>query len=447
MTDVVATTERHPLPDGQVQLLGAVDTVTGAMTRVETAGKALLVDCGIGQGKEASRWSFPEGARDVDAVLLTHGHYDHIGSLPALLEGGFDKPILATRPTLDIARISLEDSLGMNGASPAEIRGFIQRLMQLARPIHYDELGPHLDGFDGRVAFHEAGHILGSASVEVWSDKSRVIVSGDLGRPDSPILPDFCTEWSAEAPVDVVVLESTYGGREHAHTHDDVQLQLEKILLRAIEKRGRVLVPSFAIGRTQTLLYFLNTLAEAGRIKGLPVAVDTPMGLVVTETYKRFEQLFDKEALGKLQRGDDPLNFEDLYAVRKGSDSRRLREVEGPIVIIAGSGMCTGGRIVGHLKDGLPDEKTTVMFVGYQAPGTPGRRIQEAAARGGRVRIDGEEVPVRAEITTLRGLSAHADRGELLGWLKEIPGVRRVALHHGDSEAQQGFVQWTKAKL
>ncbi len=440
--DIIPTTPKHALPDGEVRLLGAVRTVTGAMTRVETGGAALLVDCGIAQGRDRKGWSFPDAARDVDAVLLTHGHQDHIGSLPPLLEGGFEKPILATKATFAIARVSLEDSLRMQDLRDNEIERFMRRFVKLSRVVAYDDLGEHVAAFRGRVAFREAGHILGSASVELVAEKSRVILSGDLGRPDSPILRDPNTTWSSDRPVDLVVMESTYGSREHGHSHDDVERNLERILRRAVERKGKVLIPSFAIGRTQVLLYHLNTLVESGRIRNIPVAVDTPMGLGITETYDRFRALFDKEALDKLARGDDPLDFDELYAVKKGSDSRRLRDVPGPMIIIAGSGMCTGGRIVGHLLDGLDDEKNTVLFVGYQGEGTPGRRIQEAARHGGRVFIDGGEVQVKASIETLSGLSAHADRGELLSWLKAIPGVRRVALHHGDAEAQRDFVRW-----
>jgi metallo-beta-lactamase family protein len=244
------------------------------------------------------------------------------------------------------------------------------------------------------------------------------------------------------SPVNVVVLESTYGSREHAHSHADIERDLEAILKDAIARKAKVLVPAFAIGRTQTLLYFLNDLVESKRIPAVPVAIDTPMGLAVTETYKRFSRLFDRESLDLLARGDDPLDFEELFQVRRGRDSHKLDRVEGPIVIIAGSGMCTGGRIVGHLREGLPSERTTVLFVGYQAEGTPGRRIQEAAKRGGTVHIDGEDVVVRARVETLRGLSAHADRKELRAWLKAVPDVRRVALHHGDVETQDAFAAW-----
>jgi metallo-beta-lactamase family protein len=440
--DIVPCTAIHPLQDGRVHLLGAVDQVTGAMTRVETGGKALLVDCGIAQGRDARAWQFPDAARDVDGVLLTHGHLDHIGSLPALLDGGFDRPIVGTKPTLDIARISLEDSLEMQRLPDAAVRGFLKRFDQLARSVPYGVGGGSAFDFPGTITFREAGHILGSASVEIVSAKSRVIVSGDLGRPDSPILMDYNTTWDAGRPVDVVVMEATYGARDHEHSHDDVEQQLKRIVQQAARDKSKVLVPSFAIGRTQTLLWFLNRLVERGDVVNVPVALDTPMGLVVTETYDRFHKLFDKQSLDALGRGDDPLDFEELFSVKRGRDSARLREVPGPLIIIAGSGMCTGGRIVGHLLDGLPDPRTVVCFVGHQAQGTPGRRIQEAAKTGGVVRLDGMDVPVRARIETLRGLSAHADRSELKRWLGAIPGVRRCALHHGEAEAQRAFATW-----
>jgi metallo-beta-lactamase family protein len=439
--EILPHTQTHPLPDGEVLLLGAVRQVTGAMTRIEMGGSRLLVDCGVAQGRETM--TFPEAARDASALVLTHGHLDHIGHVPTLLEGGFDAPIYATHATLQIARLSLEDSLEMQRASPRDIEGFLARFDALSRPVTYSQ---SIDAAGLSLTFHEAGHILGSASVEVQSARSRAIVSGDLGRNDSPLLRDPNTSWSNGRPVDVVVMESTYGEREHAHSHDDIERDLELVLKDAIARKAKVLVPAFAIGRTQTLLYFLNTLVEARRIPEVPVVIDTPMGLAVTATYKKFQRLFDKEALAKLARGDDPLDFEDLFEVRRGRDSRKLQDAEGPMIIIAGSGMCTGGRIVGHLREGLPSENTTVLFVGYQAEGTPGRRIQDAARHGGRVRIDGEDVTVRAKIATLKGLSAHADRKELLAWLRSIPDVKRVALHHGEVSAQRAFASWAAAR-
>ncbi len=442
-TEIIPHTDTHRLPDGEVRLLGAVRQVTGAMTRVEMGGRRLLVDCGISQGS-AQRQAFPEAARDVGGLVLTHGHLDHIGHVPTLIEGGFDRPIYATDATLKIARLSLEDSLGVQGASDRETERFLAFWKKLVRPVPYDDR-VEVEGLSLR--FHEAGHILGSSSVEIESSSSRVIVSGDLGRPDSPILRDPNTSWRGGRPVDLVVLESTYGSREHVHGHHDIERDLEAVLKDAIARKAKVLVPAFAIGRTQTLLYFLNTLVESGRIPEIPVIVDTPMGLEVTATYKEFKKLYDKESLEKLARGDDPLDFEELFQVRRGRDSRRLHDAEGPMVIIAGSGMCTGGRIVGHLRQGLPSTRTTVLFVGYQAEGTPGRKIQDAARSGGRVWMDGEEVHVRAKIATLKGLSAHADRKELVAWLQNIPELRRVALHHGDVEAQQSFATWAASAL
>jgi metallo-beta-lactamase family protein len=447
VTEIAVCTPVHPLPDGEVRLLGAIDVVTGAMTRVETAGKKLLVDCGIAQGREARDWRFPEAAKDCDAVLLTHGHLDHIGSLPALIDSGWERPILGTRSTLDIARISLEDALDMQRADEREIARFLRQFDKLARAVPYDTPGNHLPGFGGTICFREAGHILGSASIEIMSDQSRVIVSGDLGRPNSPILKDAYTAWKNARAVDVVVMESTYGSRSHQHSHDDIEGELERVINDAVARKAKVLIPAFAIGRTQVLLYFLNTLVEAKRIPEVPVALDTPMGTLVTETYARSKKLFDKESLDKIARGDDPLDFESLFVVKRGADSYRLIDSKGPFIIIAGSGMCTGGRILRHLKAGLPNPNTTVLFVGHQSEGTTGKKIQDAAKDGGKVWIDGEFVTVAARVETLRGLSAHMDRDELLAWFSHIPNVKRLALHHGDADAQHALLDYAKTKL
>ncbi len=446
MPEIVACTAVHPLPDGEVRLLGAIDVVTGSMTRVDVGGKKLLVDCGVTQGKDPKRKELPEEAKEADALLLTHGHLDHIGSLPQLLDSGWDKPILCTRATYEICRISLEDSLSMARLPDREITAFLRQFERQVRTLAYD-VNATVQGLKGTIAFRDAGHILGSASIEICTDASRVIMSGDLGRPNSPILRDANSRWSDDRDVDLVVLETTYGARSHEHTHEDIEGTLERIVNDAWKRRAKVLIPAFAIGRTQVLLWFLSDLVEKKRIPEIPVALDTPMGLLVTETYKRAKRLYDRETLDRIQHGDDPLDFDSLFTVRRGKDSFRLRQSEGAMIVIAGSGMCTGGRIIGHLVDGLPDPETTVLFVGHQGAGTPGRRIQEvAAAGGGTVRFDGEELPVRARIEVLRGLSAHMDRQELLGWLGNIPRVKRVGLNHGDVAAQNAFLAFARER-
>ncbi len=446
--DIVATTAAHPLPDGELRLLGAVASVTGAMTRLEAGGVRLLVDCGVAQGREARGWRFPDAARDVDALVLTHGHLDHVGSVPALLERGFEGPIYTTSATRAVAGLVLRDALALDGASNDEADAFVRRFARMCRPVAYDTPVPLGGGV--ALAFREAGHILGSASVELRTDRSRVILSGDLGRPDTPILRTYNRRWDP-GPVDLVVLETTYGDRDHAADHAAIQAALAGILDRAIERGGHVIVPAFAIGRTQILLYHLNALVESGRLH-VPVVVDSPMGLAVTEVYTRSRELYDADARGRLEAGDDPLDFEGLYAVGPARDSERLRDLPGPSIVIAASGMCTGGRVVGHLRELLPREETCVLFVGFQAPGTPGRAILDAGRereeRGGvpTVRLEGEEVDVRASVEYLPGLSAHADRGELRDWLVAIPEVRRVALHHGEPHAQHAFRTWLLAR-
>ena len=444
---IAALSPSHATPDGAVDLLGAVRSVTGAMTRVRIGGAAILVDCGVAQGEEAQRWRLPDDAHQVDAVVLTHGHNDHVGSLPALVERGFAGPVFGTAATLEIARLVLADGLRLQGATGAAVDGFLARFSALACPVGLrTPFSPPAGNGQVRLRLHEAGHILGSASVELTSEKSRVILSGDLGRPDTPILPDYNAIWDDGPPVDVAVLESTYGGRTHAKGAGDIAAALERSLKRAVADGGHILVPAFAIGRTQLLLYHLNTLVEAGRLPDLPVAVDAPLGLRITEVYQRTRHLFDKEADGQARRRRRSPRLRGPLRRERSSDSVRLRDVKQPMVIIAGSGMCTGGRIVGHLQELLPRSQTLVLFVGYQAPGTPGHAIQNARP-GDKVQIGGEPVPVRAAVETISGLSAHADRDELLRWVRALPTVRRLVLHHGSPPDQQAFRDWAAREL
>jgi metallo-beta-lactamase family protein len=437
--ELVALTRRHRLADGEVTLLGAHASVTGAMTLVEQGQQRLLIDCGRPQGAEAFEWELEESALDVDGVVLTHAHLDHIGALPMLIEKGYSGPIYATPATHAIARLVLGDALVIEGRSPADSARLLSEIERRSRPLRCyqrEVLGGSLE-----LMLHEAGHILGSASVELTSAKSRVILSGDLGRPGSPLLSDYNTTWRRGRTVNLVVMESTYGDDEHAHGHAEMEMELERIMQQAVERGGSVLVPAFAIGRTQTLLFHLSNLVKARRIPMLPIALDSPLGLRVVHSYDAFSRLIDRERLSAMDRGEAPLDFDGLYAETQ-QDTPRLSMMPGPMLIIAGNGMCTGGRIVGHLRRLLPIDQTTVLFVSYQAEGTPGRAIQRAATRGGRVWLDHEEVRVRAHVETVSGLSAHADRRELARWLGAIPDVTRVALHHGEPKAQRSFAAW-----
>lgn len=435
---IATLARRHRLMDGEVTLLGGHASVTGVMTRVALGGQRLLVDCGKPQGPDAFEWQLDPSAVDVDAVVLTHAHLDPIGALPELLERGFSGPIYGTAPTLALAKLVLGDALEQDDATPGRGGRWLSAFERQARPLGYGQPA-QLGGVE--LMLHDAGHILGSASVELTSAQSRVIISGDLGRPGGPLLHDYHTSWRRRRPVDLVLMESTYGDDEHAHGHAEMELELERIVQQALARGGSLLVPAFSIGHAQALLFHLNELVKKGYVQRLPIAVDSPSGLRVLSSHDEFARLIDRQVLDGMARGTAPLDFEGLYSAQE-QELPRVSLIPGPMLILAGRGMCTGGRIVSHLRRLLPIEQTTVLFVSYQAEGTPGRAIQRAAARGGRVWMDHEEVRVRAHVETLNGLSSHADRRELARWLGAIPDVQKVALHRGAPCAQRSFAAW-----
>ncbi len=447
MTSIKTCTPTHIFNDGELVMLGAYDRVTPTMNWVKFGKSEFLVDCGI-----ADYYSdIPSEALNAETVLLTHAHNDHLSGLARLISDGKLKHILATPPTLEIALIQLKDGLRLNGVANSEIQKITRRFMEIKQPVVYGSKTV-LDEVDTTCCFVEAGHILGSASIELCSKNSRIVISGDLGRPGSPILRDYNTSWSKDRTVDLVLLETTYGDREQETAPSDLADSLEKAILHALKDGGHILVPTFAIGRAQILLYLLNELVEAKRLPKLPVAIDTPMGISVTETYKKFEKLYDREYIKKLEQGDDPINFDNLFAVHKTKDSYRIADLKESFLILSGSGMCTGGRIINHLVSLLPKPETDLIFVGYQAPGTIGHDLQKIGENKAEqdnyhyVEIKGQRVEVRANITTLRGMSAHADRGELADWLSHISDIKTLALHHGEPDAQKSFANYILEK-
>ena len=424
---------------------GAAGTVTGAKFLVEAGGVALLLECGMFQGLRelrARNWAAPPvDPTKLAAVLLSHAHIDHSGYLPRLVRDGFAGPIFCSPGTADLLRIMLPDAarLQEEEAEYRNRRGITrhrpalplfttedaEHALRLVRPVPFEQGFAPAPGVD--ASFRMSGHILGAAIVAVAVAGRRLVYSGDLGRYGVPVMKD-------PVPVDgadTLLVESTYGDR--LHPADDGTPVIVRAVERAVERRGWLLVPAFAIGRTQDLLYLLRSLEEAGRIPRLPVYLDSPMGIEATAIYARHPEEHDSDTTRVEARGGRPFVPSRLSITPTTAESKRLNDLEGPAVVIAGSGMATGGRILHHLRQRLPDERTTVLFVGYQAAGTRGRLLRDGAKE---LRIFGEDVPVRAMIMATDALSAHADQRELLRWLggfRRPPGMTYAV--HGEPEA------------
>jgi metallo-beta-lactamase family protein len=443
--------ERRKAIPGQVPLatihcLGAARTVTGSKFLVETAGRRLLVDCGLYQGLKTLRlrnWEpLPVDPARIDAVALTHAHIDHTGYLPRLFKDGFGGAVVATRGTEDLARVMLPDSghLQEEEAAYHNARGTSKhtpalplytaeegaRAAEAVRGLEYHEPIRLLPGL--QATFRRAGHILGSASILVELEgeaaRRRLVFSGDVGRYAAPILLD--PEPLGEA--DYIFVESTYGDRLHDPT--PVADQLERVVRAAVDRGGALVVPAFAVGRTQEVIYHLRTLEDAGRIPRLPTYVDSPMAIEATDLYCSHPEDLDPDTAKPVLSGACPLHTARFQLARSVDESRKINDVRGAAIIIAASGMVTGGRVLHHLRRRLPDPKTTVLLVGFQAPGTRGRLIQDGART---VRMFGEDVPIRAHVDVIHGLSAHADANGLLRWLRTATGrPRHVFVVHGE---------------
>jgi metallo-beta-lactamase family protein len=424
--------------------------VTGSGLLIETGQSAVLVDFGLFQGsRESDKFNcLPNNLplNDLSAVVLTHAHLDHCGRLPLLAKEGYRRSIYATKATLELAGLVLRDAAriaqadlakGGKAGSPAEpLFGLdhVNRVERLGQPVPYKKALPIAPGVTLRLS--DAGHLLGSASVELTVEedgrKQVVVISGDLGQRGAPLHTDPVPFKHA----DIVFLECTYGGHDHRPLGETV-VEAREIIQRTIAVGGKILVPVFALGRTQQILYLLAGAFQRKTLSPFPVYLDSPMAIEATRIYGRHVDLFDEEALAMYKSGELRKNLGTVQVTVSAAESRALAERDGPCMILAGSGMCNAGRIRLHLKENLPHRENAVLIVGYQAEGTLGRQLVDGAKT---VIIDREEVPVRASVHTLGGLSAHAGQSDLLQWLGSMAASRpRVILTHGEDAARSAM--------
>lgn len=432
---------------------GATGTVTGSRFHLEIEGKNLLIDCGMFQGPKEVRlknWEeFPVAPSKFDLVLLTHAHIDHSGYLPKFVREGFKGKIICTHATAELCKIMLKDSAhiqeedakwankkGYSKHSPAEplyTMKDAENTLDLFQPVHYGDFYRISD--ETRIKFHDSGHILGSALIDIktkTSERSRkILFSGDLGRPEIPVL----NEPDQVYNVDHLILESTYGQRLHESSEpiDD----LVDVINRSMQRGGSLTIPAFSVGRTQTLLYLLRLLEEEGKIDSYPIFVDSPMAINALQVFEDHIPDFDLFARMQKMAGKELFRPKDLRICRTREESMSINAHRSGCIIISASGMVTGGRIVHHLKQRLPDHKNTVLLIGYQAMGTRGRTIQEKKRS---VKIHGQQIPINAHIEMIDGFSGHADYNEMLAWLMPFnKKPKNVFLVHGEDEASQSM--------
>jgi metallo-beta-lactamase family protein len=452
----------------ELQFLGAARTVTGSCFYINTGKLKILVDCGAFQGSRdlelLNYKDFPFDPADIDYVFLTHAHYDHIGRTPVLVKNGFRGKIFSTAPTkalaqvilLDSARLQKEDSArtnrfdnqgGWEGSEyekkePLYTEEEVFQTLDLFETYPYGDSITLDDGLEFRL--RDAGHILGSSIVELWikNDAGRIrkmVFSGDLGQLGQRIIRD--PEYISEA--DYICVEATYGNRLHKN-RDETILEFLAILTEAKERNANVIIPTFAIERTQELIYELNLFYESGLLEGLPVYLDSPMAIEATKIFRKFPDFYDEDAKRLIEKGDDPFAFDEFQMVSNVEESRRLVAKKG-VVIMAGSGMCTGGRVVHHLANNIENPNNHILFVGYQVKGTLGRRIVEKEPV---VKIKGKSYEPRAKIDTLGGFSAHGDERDLRYWLRNFgKSPRKVFICHAEEDVALSFSEKIKVEL
>lgn len=425
--------------------------MTGSLFLLEAGGK-ILIDTGIFQGRgleEENYRELPFDPREIDAVFITHAHLDHIGLLPRLVRLGLDCKVFATKATRDLVSIMLLDSAhimeeeyelrkrkdmrrGVETREPLyRVEDVMKSLPLFVPSIKYGDTVSPLKGV--KVTFRDAGHILGSSFLEIEIEEEgyikKLIFSGDLGNLDKPIIRN--PEIPKIKDPDFVILESTYGDRDHRSMFDSI-MEFKEAVVETIKRGGNVVIPSFAIERTQEILYLLKEFFKEGKLKDAKVFLDSPLAIEATYIFKAHPECFDDETLEIFRKEGDPFSFPSLHLTRSVSASKTINEVKSGAIIIAGSGMCTGGRIKHHLKHNLWRKECSIIFVGYQAKGTLGREIIEGAKE---VELYGERIAVRAKIYTIGGFSAHAGKGELVCWVNRLEKGKDVYLVHGEVEA------------
>lgn len=445
----------------QITFLGAAMTTTGSMHLIEANGSRILLDCGLYQGRRKEAFernrNLPIEPGSLDACVLSHAHIDHSGNMPTLVTKGYHGSIYATPATRDLCEIMLMDSAYLQERDVEYVnRKRKRKHKNLFEPLYRQEDIPGTLAQFERLAygtaaeiapgvvitFHDAGHILGSALTTIDITESgttrRLLFTGDMGRWDMPILRDPVVV----SDVDLLITESTYGNRLHPQ-HEDVKASLVELCDKIIERSSHLIIPSFSVGRTQELLYLMHELWAEGRMGDIPVYIDSPLSTKATKIYDDHPECYDQEMLRLIRRHEDPFSMDRAICTANVQESKKLNHMAGPLVIISASGMCEGGRILHHLKNNIEDEDNVILFVGYQAEHTLGRRIVKNQSP---FRIFGDEYELRAEVRSIQALSAHADRDELLRYFRQMgPKVERAFVVHGEPDQSQPFAESLRA--